>query len=95
MIFQAHKGVSTENPENTMPAFVSAVEQGYKIIELDVGVTKDLKFVLLHDGTINRTARLANGGLIDEDVKIGDITYSEALKYDFVYGFQKSSKAQK
>ena len=46
MIFQAHKGVSTEYPENTMPAFIAAVEQGYKIIELDVSVTKDGKFVL-------------------------------------------------
>lgn len=95
MIFQAHKGVSTENPENTMPAFVSAVEQGYKIIELDVGVTKDLKFVLLHDGTINRTARHANGDLIGEDVKIGDITYSEALKYDFGIWFSKKFKGTK
>ena len=30
---QAHRGVSTDYPENTMPAFAGAVEQGYDIIE--------------------------------------------------------------
>ena len=89
MIFQAHKGVSTEYPENTMPAFIAAVEQGYKIIELDVAVTKDLKFVLLHDNTINRTARYENGDVIFDTVKISDITYSQALQYDFGIWFSK------
>lgn len=95
MIFQAHKGVSSENPENTMPAFIAAVQQGYKIIELDVAVTKDLKFVLLHDSTINRTARHENGEIITDAVKISDITYYEALKYDFGIWFSKKFKGTK
>ena len=86
MIFQAHKGVSTENPENTMPAFVAAVQQGYQIIELDVSVTKDLKFVLLHNSTINKTARHENGDLI---------TDQEALHYDFGVWFSESFKGTK
>ncbi|MDD6175564.1 MAG: glycerophosphodiester phosphodiesterase family protein [Firmicutes bacterium] len=81
--FQAHKGVSTENPENTMPAFKAAIEQGYNIIELDVSVTKDMKFVLLHDSTINRTARNNDGTEISERIEIGEITYAEALNFDF------------
>ena len=32
---QAHRGVSTDAPENTMAAFRMAVEQGYDIIEFD------------------------------------------------------------
>jgi histidinol-phosphatase (PHP family) len=95
MIFQAHKGVSTENPENTMPAFEAAAEQGYKIIELDVSVTKDLKFVLLHDTSINRTARYENGDLITDTVNINDITYDEALKYDFGISFSKKFSGTK
>lgn len=83
MIYQAHKGVSTENPENTMPAFISAVEQGYDVIELDVSVTKDIKFVTLHDKTINRTARQKNGELISEPIEIKDINYVDLLEYDF------------
>ena len=35
MLFQAHRGVSTEYPENTMPAFEAAWTQGYQIIETD------------------------------------------------------------
>ncbi len=95
MIYQAHKGVSTENPENTMPAFMGAAEQGYKVIELDVSVTSDYKFVLLHDGTINRTGRTSEGEVIPTEIKIGDITYEEALKYDFGIGFSKKFKGTK
>ena len=95
MIFQAHRGVSTENPENTMPSFIAAVQQGYKIIELDVDVTKDLQFVLLHDNTINRTGRYENGEPITDTVKISDITYEEALQYDFGSWFSEAFKGTK
>ena len=90
--FQAHKGVSSEYPENTMPAFKAAIDQGYKIIELDVSVTKDMRFVLLHDGTINRTARNNDGTEIPEQIGIGDITYAQALNYDFGIAFAKRYK---
>lgn len=95
MVFQAHKGVSTENPENTMPAFMSAIRQGYKIIELDVSVTKDQKFVLLHDSTINRTARQKSGDILPHEIKIGDITYANASEYDFGIWFSKKFKGTK
>ncbi len=95
MIFQAHKGVSTENPENTMPAFIAAKEQGYGIIELDVGITRDKKFVLLHDESINRTARDSGGQSLRDTVSIGDITYEEALGYDFGIWFSKKFKGTK
>ncbi len=95
MIFQAHRGVSSENPENTMPSFTAAVEQGYKVIELDVAVTRDLKFVLLHDRTINRTGRYSDGGLISDVIRIGDITYGEALEYDFGIWFSQEFKGTK
>lgn len=83
MIFQAHKGVSAEYPENTMPAFEAAIAQGYGIIELDVSVTKDNVLVLLHDTTINRVARHRDGSEIETPVEIAEITYEEALGYDF------------
>lgn len=95
MIFQAHKGVSTENPENTMPAFIAAQKQGYQIIELDVGVTKDLQFVLLHNSTINKTARYENGDPIKEPVELAAITYEEALGYDFGLWFSEEFRGTK
>ncbi len=95
MIFQAHKGVSTENPENTMPALEAAVRQGYGIIELDVGVTKDQKFVLLHNLTINKTARFDNGDELLQPLQIADITYAEALNYDFGLWFSEKFRGTK
>lgn len=89
MIYQAHKGVSTENPENTMPAFEAAIRQGYGIIETDVGVTADMQFVTIHDSTVNRTARLKNGDVIHETVSVSESTYAELLNYDFGISFSK------
>ena len=42
MIFQAHKGVSTEFPENTMPAYIAAIGQGYQIIVSRWNVVKTI-----------------------------------------------------
>ena len=80
---QAHRGVCCENPENTMPAFQAAVDQGYAYIELDVGVTKDLQCVTLHDSTINRTARNADGSIIGAALPVAELTYDQLLAYDF------------
>ena len=89
---QAHKGVSTEYPENTMSAYIAAAEQGYSVIELDVSVTKDKQFVMLHDSTINRTGRNKDGSIIAGQRNISDITYEEALEYDFGIWFSESFK---
>ncbi len=83
MKYQAHRGVSSENPENTMPAFIAAVEQGYDIIETDVSITKDMQFVLLHDSTLNRTARNVDKNELNCQIDISEILYEQALTYDF------------
>lgn len=82
MIFQAHRGVSTEYPENTMPAFCAAFEQGYPIIETDPVFTVDGFCVLFHDKTIARTCRNADGSLILEDRKVAEMTYDELVSLD-------------
>ena len=87
---QAHRGVSTEAPENTMPAFLLAIEQGYAAIELDPIVTKDLQVVLHHDATINRTGRNADGSQIEEELRIDALTLEELNAYDF--GIHKHPK---
>lgn len=45
----AHRGASIEEAENTLPAFVRAVEIGANWIELDVHLTKDGVVVVHHD----------------------------------------------
>jgi glycerophosphoryl diester phosphodiesterase len=49
----AHQGGEDEFPSNTMYAFRKALRAGADMLELDVGVTKDGKVVVLHDTTVN------------------------------------------
>ncbi len=45
----AHRGSSGVRPENTMPAFALAVEQGADMIETDLHRTRDGEVVITHD----------------------------------------------
>ena len=90
MRFQAHRGVSTEFPENTLIAYKAAKEQGYKIIELDPKVTADGKFVLHHDNSVNRTGRYSNGIKIEERTLLKDLTLAQLRELDF--GIHKNEK---
>jgi glycerophosphoryl diester phosphodiesterase len=82
--FIAHRGCdSIACPENTIPAFKLAIESGYKMIEYDVRFTSDNVPVLIHDETINRTARNADGTEISETIYVANTTYTDLLQYDF------------
>ncbi len=52
----AHRGLSGLERENTCPAFVAAGNRSYFGIETDVHVTKDGKFVIIHDETTERVS---------------------------------------
>ena len=77
-----HRGYNTA-PENTIPAYILSYKAGFKYVETDVQLTSDGVPVLLHDGTINRTARTATGEELSATINISDITYEQALTYDF------------
>lgn len=51
----AHRGLSSEAPENTMAAFKLAKERSIPGIELDIHLTRDDKIVVIHDKTTART----------------------------------------
>ena len=51
----AHRGYSSEAPENTLPAFDLAVSRGFRHVELDVQLTADGVPIVIHDATLNRT----------------------------------------
>ena len=71
----AHRGFSALLPENSMPAFASAISLGAREIEFDLWVTRDGEIVSCHDPVLDR---VSNGkGLISEK------TYEELLSYDF------------
>ena len=50
-----HRGASGYAPENTLPAFELALEQGADGFELDVQLTRDDEVVVIHDETLERT----------------------------------------
>jgi glycerophosphoryl diester phosphodiesterase len=52
----AHRGFSSVAPENTLPAYRLAAQNGFKWVECDVQYTSDGVAVLCHDSTINRTS---------------------------------------
>jgi glycerophosphoryl diester phosphodiesterase len=50
-----HRGACGERPENTLPSFERALEQGADVLETDVHATRDGEVVVLHDADLSRT----------------------------------------
>lgn len=72
----AHRGFSSEAPENTIPAFELAGMRGYWGAECDILETSDGYFVLMHDDTVDRTTN-GTGNVSDmtlEQIKSLNIT---------------------
>jgi glycerophosphoryl diester phosphodiesterase len=49
----AHQGGEDEFPSNTMYAFRKALRAGADMLELDIGVTRDDKVIVMHDTTVD------------------------------------------
>lgn len=54
--YLGHRGVRGPLPENTMVAFVRALEAGCDGLETDVQLSRDGRLVLVHDDTVDGTA---------------------------------------
>lgn len=84
MLIYSHRGESKYAPENTMSSFYLAYLINSDGIECDLRRTKDNKFVIIHDKTINRTS---NG-----KGKVCDYTLSELNDFNFgnnKYNYEK------
>ena len=51
----AHRGASGHAPENTFAAFERALQLGAGFIETDLQLTRDARFVAIHDAHLERT----------------------------------------
>ena len=64
--------------ENCLAGVKMAARYGYPAVEIDVKYTLDSVMVIMHDGTINRTMRLASDyGEIPEPVRVEDVAFDE------------------
>lgn len=55
MLIIGHRGASGHAPENTFAAFRKAVALGATFIETDLQLSRDARFVAIHDDTLDRT----------------------------------------
>jgi glycerophosphoryl diester phosphodiesterase len=78
ILVHGHRGARARRPENTIPAFRYAIEQGVDVVELDVAVTKDGVAVVSHDPHVNAT--ICSGP--HTGVAIHDLTLAQLHEYD-------------
>ncbi len=78
ILVHGHRGARARRPENTIPAFQYAIDQGVDVLELDVAVTKDNVAVVSHDPLIN--AAICTGP--KTGIPIHTLTLAELHAYD-------------
>ena len=83
----AHRGASGHAPENTLAAFERAVALGAGFIETDLHLTRDARFVAIHDPTLERTT---NG-----KGNVRDSSLAEIRKLDAGLWFDREFMGQK
>jgi glycerophosphoryl diester phosphodiesterase len=91
----AHQGGEDEFPSNTLYAFHKAVKAGADMLELDIGVTKDGKVIVMHDTTVDgKTNGHGNvSSLTVRQIKRLDAAYWFAPKAREHYGHELARKA--
>lgn len=83
----AHRGASTETPENTMAAFQKAIDDMADYIELDVQLTSDGEVIVMHDSNAYRTTGV--------DENIANMTYKEVRRLDAGSWYSVEYKGEK
>ncbi len=73
-----HRGARAVLPENTIPAFAYAIDEGVDAIEMDVTVTKDDVLVISHDPVLNPEICRGPGG----SPVIRELTFAQLRLWD-------------
>lgn len=84
---QGHRGARGLMPENTVPAFLLALDSGVTTIELDLAVTKDKQLVVSHEPWMSAAICLNPDGksIKEKDEKkynIFKMTYDQVRQWD-------------
>ena len=69
----AHRGQSTDYPENTLESLKAAIVAGALFLEIDLQLSSDLIPILCHDATLERTAGM--------DIDVRTKNFGELLGY--------------
>lgn len=88
--FVAHRGLSSRAPENTLKAFQLAGEAGFWGAETDVRKSKDGKFILLHDDTLNRMCGIDRS---PEDMTLAEIKNARIISGNGLKQYKTESSA--
>ena len=84
---QGHRGCRGLMPENTIPAFLKAIDMGVTKIEMDVIISKDKKVVVSHEPYFNYLITTKPDGTYfnkneGKAAQLYDMDYAEILQYD-------------
>ncbi|MBQ3007747.1 MAG: hypothetical protein IJD78_09325 [Clostridia bacterium] len=74
----AHRGLHALAPENSLPSFEEAVKNGYYSAECDIQLTKDNKWVVIHNAEVD--GRFCQYG------KINELTLEELKTFSYMSG---------
>lgn len=74
----AHRGLHALAPENSLPSFEEAVNNGYYSAECDIQLTKDKEWVVIHNAEVD--GRFCQYG------KIADLTLEELKTFSYNWG---------
>lgn len=87
---QGHRGARGLMPENTISAFLKALDLGVNTIELDVVISKDKKVVVSHEPWFNSDISLTPAGNKISKEKEKSYNFYE-MKYDEIKAFDCGS----
>ncbi len=81
---QGHRGARALFPENTLGGFQATIAMGIRVIELDVGVTRDGAVVVHHDPALNPdTTRDRSGAWLQgPGPRLRELTLAQLAEYD-------------
>lgn len=77
----ARRGNAAEYPENTLPAFVSALQLGIRFLELDVQLSRDGVPLVIHDRLLARTTGLPGSVFEHDAVDLARIGATESQRF--------------
>lgn len=79
---QGHRGARGRLPENTLPAFFEALDQGMRTLELDLSVSADSVVVVSHEPWFNPKICLIDSFGYSEKESLFHLNYAEIAKVD-------------